>query len=93
MKILAKVLDVQSRTINGKPAAQVTFMSGDSVMQAMLWSGDINDGHDKQFRDAVGKEGFVELDTELYKGKLQYKFGFDKSFDTKTAGPALAKAS
>lgn len=96
MKVLAKILDVQERRNTENPkksSAIVTMSSGEDVMQCRLFASDLERGDHKTFKDAVGQEGFVDVSADLYQGRLQYKFGFDKSFDTKTAGPSLAKAS
>lgn len=94
MKVLAKIIDIaQKKTQKGTDFLQVTMMSGDTVMQPCLWSGDLQNGLDKPFRENIGKEGFVDLEPEVNNEKIRFSFGYDKSFDTKTAGPSLAKTA
>ncbi len=80
MKIIVKVLDVQTTLIRDKETALVTMMSGHDVIQARLWNAEYLKGTHKQAEKVIGQPVVVDVMPELYNDKLNYGFGYAPTF-------------
>lgn len=91
MKVLGKVIDVESRsyTKNGesKQLAEITFKSGKSVFQVTMFDADISNGKLELYKSQAGKNIAFEIDVDIYKGRIQYRLGFA---DPQLVGPKAA---
>lgn len=95
MKIIAKIIDIESRsyTKDGatKKMADLTFKSGRETFTVNMFDKQIDEGKLSLYQDLLGQQAVVEISIDQYRGQIQYRLGFEDP--RPTAKPALAKAS
>ncbi len=75
MKILGKVLDVTERLHKEKSVADVVLKSGEDVIQFTLWNNEFSAGTHMKFKKLIGQDIRTDVQSEVFNGRLQYKFG------------------
>jgi hypothetical protein len=83
MKVIAKVLDVEVKSIknNTQQLAQVTLKSsGTEAFTAVMFNRDVEDGKARQLEGLLGREIVTDLELDVREGSIDYRFGFGAQF-------------
>lgn len=81
MKVIAKVLDVSTRTFSkdgqDKTFADIVLKSGSTTIEVTMFDRDVSQGRHLIYDKLTGKEVLVDISPEVYRGNQQYRLGFD----------------
>lgn len=97
MKVIAKVLDVSTRSYQkdgaSKTAADIALKSGSSLFKATLFDKDVGDGRHLIFDKLTGQEAVIDVSVEVYRGEVNYRLGFEDPKPLTQPAPVKSKAA
>ncbi|MCO1336124.1 hypothetical protein MO867_17470 [Microbulbifer sp. OS29] len=98
MKVIAKVLDVTTRSYQKdgvtKQAADIVCKSGSTTIDVTMFDGDVGRGKHLLYDKLVGQQCILNLSPEVYRGNLNYRLGFDDPKPVSHSAPtSKAKAA
>lgn len=77
MKIIATLFKSEFRDTQKGQVLDITLDSGQDVFKTTMFAGDVTNGFAKTFIDHQGKDVVVDVQADLYNGKLQYRLGYN----------------